>query len=206
MLQMTYPSTKAVPATGILMVRGAITTAGHSIEHIQYLTDRYVLTLMGRAAILHSAELGGRFVVDQSNSHLRRIDLSAQSVQIGHLRELVGTVSVHRDPEEVSAGGYLCRRYRLCNDSTRIVVAAEALCTRIDAAGRTALHEERAFEARLHPFALPLERDEVVVSSTTRTYTNGFQHTQSYQLTSVVEGVESLGAFEAYLTFPIVEE
>ena len=71
------------------------------------------------------------------------------------------------------------------------------------AVAATALHEERLLEAKLHPFALPLAPDELVVRSTTRTYANGFQHTQSYRLATLTTEIEDLKSLEALLAYPI---
>jgi hypothetical protein len=194
-------------AAGVgLTVRGTITTAGHSIPHVQYLTDSFVVTELGRSTIVHSTALGGRFVVDRALRRLKRVDPLAQNVQVEHLRELVGAIAVHRDPELVEVDGFPCRRYRLCNDSTRLVVSAEAYCTRLPEIAATALHDERQVEAQLHPFVLPLEPDELVVRSTTQTFANGFQHTQSYRLGSLERGIADLEALEALLAFPIDED
>ena len=186
-----------------MIVRGMIVTAGHSVSHVQYLTEEFVVTELGRSAVIHSTVLGGRFVVDRSHCRLRRVDPVAQTVQVEHLRELVGSVEVHRELEMVEVDGFPCRRYRLCNDSTRLVVAAEAFCTRLQEVAATALHEERTLEARLHPFVLPLDPDELVVRSTTRTFANGFEHTQSYQLSSLERKIENFAALEALLAYPI---
>ena len=188
-----------------LTVRGTITTAGNSIPHVQYLTDTFVVTAIGRSTIIHSTALGGRFVVDRALGRLRRVDPLSQSIQVEHLRELVGTVAVHRDPELVEVDGFTCRRYRLCNDSTRLVVSAEAFCTRLPEIAATALHDERQVEAQLHPFVLPLEPDELVVRSTTRTFANGFHHTQNYQLGSLEHSIADRESLEALLSYPIDE-
>ncbi len=188
----------------MLTVRGTVTSAGQALDHVQYLGDRFVLTEFGRTITLHSDDLGGRFLVDAERRMLRPIDPGTQRVQIEHLRELVGEISVHRDPDLVEVGGFTCHRYRICNDSSRLVIAAEACCTRIDAVGLTALQRERRVEAILHPFALPLEADELVISSMTRTYANGFQHTQTYKHASLAPMIEDLTRIEAFMAFPVI--
>ncbi len=188
-----------------LTVRGNITAAGVTLDHVQFLTERFVVTEIGDTTTLHASELGGRFVVDVSGRRLRRVGISGDDVRISHLREMIGDVAVHRDPEPVTMGGFVCRRYRLCNDSSRIMISAESFCARVAAIGRTALHDERSFEVALHPLALPLDPDELVVSSTTRTYANGYQHVQSYHLASLTEGIEEVERIEAFLKFPIDE-
>lgn len=203
MSKSTRSSRARLGSNPILTVRGTITTSGQSLEHVQYITDVLVVTELGGAVVLHSTELGGRFVVDRTARVLRRVDPSSQIVQVGHLKELVGEVSVHRDPVIREIDGYECRRYRLCNDSGKIVVSADAYCARFEVIGRSALQNERRFEAELHPFALPLEPDELVIRSTTRTFANGFQHTQSYQHESMTEGIERLSVIMEYLAFPI---
>ncbi len=205
MLGMTRTPIARTEATQMLTVRGNITSSGQSLEHVQYLTESFVVTELGRSTILHCPSLGGRFVVDRVKHQLRRVEVASQTVQMEHLREMVGTVSVHRDAEPVELDGFTCHRYRLCNDSTRIVVSAEAFCTRIGAVGQTALHHERAFEARLHPFALPLEADELVVRSVTRTFANGFQHTQSYRHASLATRIEAIESLEELLRYPVAE-
>ncbi|MDR0788389.1 MAG: hypothetical protein LBG44_11085 [Gemmatimonadota bacterium] len=191
------------PGTTQLTVRGKITAAGATVDHVQYLSERFVLTEMGTTTTIHAAELGGRFVVDTASQRLRRVTTSPDDIQISHLREIIGEVDIHRDPVMVERSGFICRRYRVCNDSTRIVISAEAFCARIDAVGRTALHAERMFEAALHPLALPLDPDELVIGSTTRTYANNYQHLQSYTLTSLTETIEDPERIQAYLSFPV---
>jgi hypothetical protein len=205
MLQVADVTELRTRSATALTVRGTITTGVQSVAHVQYLTAGFVITEIGRSLIVHSSTLGGRFVVDRTRGRLRRVDPGAQTLQIEHLRELVGAVSVHRDEETIEVEGFRCQRYRLCNDSSRIVVAAEAFCTRFGAVAATALHDERQLEAKLHPFALPLQPDELVVKSTTRTYANGFQHTQSYQLSNLADYIEDLESLETPLAYPIDE-
>jgi hypothetical protein len=188
---------------GPLTVRGHITAAGITLDHVQYLADRFVVTEVGKTTTLHAAELGGRFVVDVAGQRLRKVGVTAEDIQIAHLREMIGEVAMHRDPEPVSLAGFVCRRYRLCNDSSKIVISAEAFCARVPGIACTALHEERAFEVALHPLALPLDPDELVVSSTTSTYANGYRHVQRYRLISLSEGIEEIGRIEGYLRFPV---
>lgn len=188
----------------MLTVRGTVTAAGQALNHTQYLGDRFVVTEFGRTITLHSDDLGGRFLVDSERRMLRPIDPGTQRVQIEHLRELVGEISVHRDPEPVEVSGFVCHRYRICNDSTRLVIAAEACCTRLDSVGLTALQRERRGEAILHPFALSLEADELVISSMTRTYANGFEHKQMYRHSSLTPVIEDLARIEEFLAFPVV--
>jgi hypothetical protein len=187
-----------------LTVRGNITAAGVTLDHVQYLSERFVVTEIGDTTTLHAAELGGRFVVDVLGRRLRRVGISGD-IRISHLREMIGEVAVHRDPEPVAMSGFVCRRYRVCNDSQRIVISAESFCARVEAIARTALHDERTFEVALHPLALPLDPDELVVSSTTRTYANGYQHVQCYRLASLTEGIEEIRRVEDFLRFPIEE-
>jgi hypothetical protein len=205
MLGMTRASIRRTGAGQMLTVRGRITSSGQSLDHVQFMTENYVVTELGRLTILHCPALGGRFVVDTIQRMLRRVEVTSQAVQIQHLREMVGSVSVHRDPEPIELHGFTCHRYRLCNDSTKIVVSAEAFCAHVEAVGRTALQQERAFEAQLHPFALPLDPDELVVASTTRTFSNGFQHVQSYRHSSLADQIEQIDTLEDLLRFPIAD-
>jgi hypothetical protein len=187
-------------------IEGSIVSSGHALEHRQYVTGEYVVTELGRSVTVHVVRLGGRFAVDPIERRLRPIEPSAQRIQIEHLRGLVGAVSVHCDPDQAEVDGFACRRYRLCNDSSRITIAAEAYCTRVGGIERTALHAERCVEAKLHPFALPLEPDEVVVRSTTRTFTNGYQHLQEYRLHTLTTGIRDRHLIERLLDYPVVED
>jgi hypothetical protein len=186
-----------------LTIVGSLTTAGQSLPHLQYLTEEYVVTEVGRSVVLHSVALGGRFIVDRTERRLRRVAVEPHRVHIDHLRELIGRISIHRDETFTNLDGFHCRRYRLCNDGQRIVISAEAFCTRYPPAARTALHLERTFEARLHPLSLPLDRDEVVVRSTTHTFSNGFQHTQCYQLLRIDRHIDRRDALDELLAFPL---
>ncbi len=198
-------ATRAATGTArMLTVRGTVTAAGQPLQHVQYLGERFVVTEFGRTITLHSDDVGGRFLVDVERRMLRPIDPDSQRVQVEHLRELVGQINVHRDPEPVEVSGFLCHRYRICNDSPRLVISAEACSTRIEAVGLTALQRERRIEAVLHPFALPLDVDELVISSMTRTFANGFQHTQTYQHTSLTPAIEDLSRIEGFLRFPVI--
>jgi hypothetical protein len=133
------------------------------------------------------------------------VRVGPQNVQIAHIRELIGEVTMHLDPDSTVIGGFTCRRYRVCNDSPHIVIAAEAFCTTVESVRQTALPEERKMEAVLHPLALPLAPDELVVESTTRSYANNDQHIQTYALVSVKETIDrdDIRRIEAYLGFPV---
>jgi hypothetical protein len=190
----------------VFTLYGSITTAGQTVSHTQYLTPDFVVTEFGRSLIVHNASLGGRYVVDRIEHRLRAIDLASQRIQIEHLRQLVGAVTVHLEEEEMEIDGFRCRRYRLCNDGSRIVISAEAYCARLNGIGDTALHEERKLEAELHPFALPLERDEIVVRSSTRTFTNGFQHLQQYQLLRLLPRIDDLASLAGLMSYPRTDQ
>lgn len=185
-------------------INGTFTAGGRTVVHRQYLTERYVATeFEGSVAIFVSA-LGSRFIVDRSERLLRSMNIASQRAQLEHIRAVLGSVIVERSERPCEIDGYTCRLHTLRNESGRISIVAEAWCTRVQGAASTALRHERAFDSGLHPFALPLDPEELVVRSVMRTYANGTEQRQAYRLRELQPTIANPHTFERYLEYPIV--
>jgi hypothetical protein len=194
------------PHTAAFTLRGAFTSAGRTVPHLQYLTGRYTVTEFESSVVLHAPSLGGRFVVDRPRGLLRRIDDSAQRAQLDHIRAVLGVFHVDRSTNQCDIDGFRCRLYTVRNENGRIMIDAEAWCTRVEGAEATALQSGRLYDAELHPFTLPLEADEIVVRSLMRTMANGDEQRQSYQLLGLLPRIDDRPTVDDLLTLPIAGE
>ncbi len=182
---------------------GSFTAGGRTIPHRQYLSEYYVLTEFEGSSVMYIAEWGDRFVVDRERKVLVRMDTSGQRARLEHLRAVLGTVITECSSQIHMVEGFPCRLHSLRNENGRIGVIAEAWCTSVPGTERTVLHQERALDAQLHPFFLPLASDEIVVRSVLRTVANGSETRQTYNLRSLGQSREEVAEFDEYLEYPI---
>lgn len=185
------------------VIQGSFTSGGRTVPHRQYLSEHYVLTDFEGTSVIYLAEFGDRFVVDRERRLLNRIDTSTQRAQLEHLRSVLGTVVTECSSRIHVIDGYTCRLHSLRNENGRIGVIAEAWCTSVPGTEITVLHRERALDAQIYPFYLPLASDEIVVRSVMRTITDGTENRQTYQLRSLSRSPEELAEFDTLLEYTV---
>jgi hypothetical protein len=184
-------------------IRSALQAHGHRVDQVQYVTDDYVLTEVGRSVALFSRSLDGRFIVDRGRRVLTRIDPSAQKQHVAQIRSLLGSLQIVRDDRSVLIGGHWCQSIRVTNQHARLVLSIETYCTRMDELVGTALNAERVFDAAFQPFVVPLCADEIVVRSTTRAVAASFGQSQTLQLVAFEPCIPDRAAIEGIFDFDI---
>lgn len=185
-------------------ISGTFTAGGRTVAHRQYVTERYVATEFEGSVAIFVASLKSRFIVDRSERLLRPMNVASQRAQLEHIRTVLGSVIVERSEQPCRIDGFTCRLHTLRNESGRISIVAEAWSTKVPGAESTALRHERDFDAGLHPFALPLDPDELVVRSVMRTFANGTEQRQAYRLRELEPIIATPDLFERYLDYPII--
>lgn len=183
-------------------VRSVVRIHNHEFTQTQLATENYVVTKLDRALLLFWAERGARFQVDTVQRRLKPLDLSGQQAQLERLRPLVGKVHITRGGEE-RVEGFDCHHYSIHNESAQIVLAGEAYVTRVPGLERTVLAADRELEAQSQLLRIPLQPDELIVLSTSKTLSQGFEQSHSQRLLSVEPSVEELESFDELLSYRI---
>lgn len=187
-----------------VMVRSDLTVHTRPVRQTQILTEHYVLTEAGRAAVLFWAERRQRFTVDRARRQLTPVDAAAERARAARLRALIGEVIVERGEAEEEIGRFRCRRVAVRNGSSAVVVEGELHVARVPELAATSLRAEREYEAGTQPFHLPLAADELVVRSRTRTLGPGFEQRQTGELHALELRVPALAELDEILTYRVV--
>jgi hypothetical protein len=194
---------RRVASQATYTLRSVVRVHNQEIHQTQLATEHYVITRLERGLLLFWAERGERFEVDTAQRRLRPLDLSAQQAQIERLRPLVGRIRITRGEGEERVEGFACHHYSIHNESAQIVLAGEAYVTRVPGLERTALAADRELDARGQLLSLPLAADEVMVLSTSKTLSQGFEQSQSHRLLSVEPSIEELERFDEVLSYRV---
>lgn len=196
---------KAVQSSTAFRVQTTLRLPNAELAQTQVITEHYVVSEVNRQTILYLASADQRYMVDRVAKTLKAVNPSPQQVaSIEALRRMVGEVAYAPDGDDVEVDGRLCRRLTIAVETPQLVMSGEALATRIPGLAGTALPKERALDARLQPFRMPLADDEIPVRSTTRLLAAGSEQNQSSALLSVEEGV-AVEEYDAFTAFKVVD-
>jgi hypothetical protein len=183
----------------LLELRTTVVAAGREFLQIQILSPGFVLTRIGRGAVLFLRAEGRRYTADREARVLRPIEAgAARSAQVSSPRPTITRVSLHDGP--VVVDGHACRRLTIESRVGQVALSTESYFARVAGVDRTALHAERLLTA---PEAFPsqlLQPDEVLIRATTVVRQGDFEQVQTSCLCSMradpdahEAGVEVLG-------------
>lgn len=184
-------------------IRNIVCIHGQRIEQTQFASEKFIVTIMGGSTLLFSTDLQGRFIVDRGKRLLHPLDPTVHRQQVEKIRTMLGSVEMEVESANVEIDGRSCRCIRLSNHQAELVLSLELYCARIDGLDRTAIGAERAFDAPHQPFAVPLDKDEIVVRSTTRVLSAEFSQNQTMNLTGIESGIADIEQMDRYLDFSI---
>lgn len=198
MLTIPEEAVRAPAWRQLLELRTTVVAAGREFLQVQILSPEFVLTRIGRGAILFLREDGRRYTVDREARLLRPIEAGmVQSTEVS-LRPTITRVSLHDGPVEVD--GHACRRLTIESRVGQVALSTESYFAHIAGVDRTALHAERLMGA---PETFPshlLQPDEVLIRATTVVRQGDFEQVQTTRLCSMrpdpearEAGVEVLG-------------
>lgn len=189
----------------LFRIHTRLRSPGQSFDQLQIASSGFVVSEVGQLSFLYLATARDRYRIDRSRHRLHPMRIRGEGERIGKLRQMLGEITVERAEEAAEIDGFLCRRVCAFTTKSPLILSVEAWCARIPGLSVTALGEERRYDARHQPFALPLDPDEVVVRSTTRVQGAGPAHVQHTLLCSV-EPLEGLAPrYLLPLTFEIAE-
>ncbi len=192
------------PASVRYTIRSVLSTQGQGFEQMQYATERYVVTVIGHTTLLYSRAHGARFLVDRSRRQLQPLDPAKHRRQVEGIRELLGDLQREEEPGTTTIEGRVCRCIRLRNQDPSLLLSVETYCTRYPGVERSALDEERRFDAPHLPFHIELQPDELVVRSTTRILAADYSQNQTVQLVGVDTAIIDEELFDGFLDFSII--
>lgn len=167
----------------LLELRTTVVAAGREFLQIQILSPEFVLTRIGRGAILFVLENGRRYTADSETGVLRPMEARAPRGAQTSPRPTITRVSLHDGP--VEADGHACRRLTIESRVGQVALSTESYFARIRGVDRTALHAERLLNA---PEAFPshlLHPDEVLIRATTVVRQGDFEQVQTSRLCSM---------------------
>jgi hypothetical protein len=196
---------EAVPGTPaprpLLELRTSVVAGGREFLQTQLLSAEFVLTRIGRGAILFLRESGQRYTVDGEQRVLRPMgEGGGQGVDPAAPLVTVAAMSVRDDPANVE--GYTCRRVSVESRVGRVTLSTESYYAHIPGVDRTALHAERLLSApAAHPAHL-LQPDEVLIRATTIVRQGDFEQTQMTRLLSIQADPEDGEAEMEVVSYP----
>lgn len=175
------------------------------LSQVQFATEHYVATEVNKKLIIYRADTDERYVADRATGQLKRVNLAPQQAQMQQVKQMMGEVRILARQGEEEVGGFRCRCLDFENDSAQIAVSGESCIARFPGLERTALHRERALDARIQLFSVDLAPDEAVVRSVVRILSAGMEQNQTSSLLSVSEGIENLAELDAMMAWKIAD-
>ncbi|GHT74449.1 hypothetical protein AGMMS50262_07430 [Bacteroidia bacterium] len=162
-----------------------------------FVTDLYVYGEIAGKQTFYLPERNAQYWINSEEKMLTQINISAQTVQLSQIKQLIGELSTE---EILTEKGKIVR----LKNKNQTIISFNAEIEIVEFAGieQTVFNKYEEFQSALRPIYVPLKANEIISSMTNQLIINGQKQESAMKLIEI-KTLQNPNLYDHYLNFTI---